>query len=62
MSTIQIPKNWNPTPEQNMVEALPDKMEVDFFPDGHNLPKNEFTAEDLMGLSWVLFEDEWSDA
>lgn len=58
MSTIQITKQWQPDPSNNLVSSNSVK-------EGKNvstafkksLKNSHFSAEDLMGLSWVLFDD-----
>lgn len=55
MSTIQVYNKWQPTPTKTLAERLPVEM-------GKNLSQNlpsSITGEDLMGLSWMFFEDEY---
>jgi len=55
MSTIQITKNWQPEPTTNLVESNPVE-------EGKQLSTKtncQYTASDLMGLTWTLFEEDW---
>ncbi len=57
MSTIQIKKEWQPESTTNQVEMLSKEKQVNFFTIKRQQPKKLLTAEDLIGLSWILFED-----
>jgi hypothetical protein len=58
MSTIQVTKNWQPKPSENLVEGLPVKEGKKLSTvDALAQKRTPLCAEDLMGLSWVLFED-----
>ena len=54
MSTIQVSKNWEPSIETNKVKTNPihrEKLLID------QIKRNRFSAEEMMGLSWVLFDE-----
>jgi hypothetical protein len=58
MSTIQVTKNWQPKPSESLVESLPVKEGKKLSTEDNLVQKGSYLcAEDLMGLSWVLFED-----
>ena len=55
MSTIQVYTPWQPTPRKTLAERLPVEM-------GESLSEqipSSIKCEDLMGLSWIFFEDEY---
>jgi hypothetical protein len=58
MSTIQMTKEWQPEPTKNLVESNPviegKKLSA---ADMESIKNSHFSAEDLIGLSWVLFDD-----
>ena len=58
MSTILVTKKWQPKPTKSLVESNPVK-EGKKLSAVDNLPQkgSHLCAEDLMGLSWVLFDD-----
>jgi hypothetical protein len=55
MSTIQVYTPWQPTPTNTLAERLPVEMDKSL---SERLPSS-IKAEDLMGLSWMFFEDEY---
>lgn len=57
MSTIQVTKNWQPKPTKSLVESLPVKEGKKLSVDNLTQKVSHLCAEDLMGLTWVLFED-----
>lgn len=58
MSTIQVIKNWQPTPKKSLVKSDPVKEGKKLSAvDNPAQKETHLCAEDLMGLSWVLFED-----
>jgi hypothetical protein len=58
MSTIQVTKNWQPKPSESLVESLPVKEGKKLSTEDNLAQKGtHLCVEDLMGLSWVLFED-----
>ena len=62
MSTIQVAKEWQPKPTKSLVESLPVKEGKKLSTVDKEAPKrSHLCAEDLMGLSWVLFNDLESD-
>lgn len=62
MSTIQVTKAWQPEPTKNLVESNPVKEGKKLSIVDNTVPaRSTFCAEDLMGLSWVLFDDLESD-
>ena len=57
MSTVEVYNNWQPEPKESLVEEYPVK-------EGLNIPNKKqaaakVTAKDMMGLSWLFFEEEW---
>lgn len=60
MSTVQIQDKWQPKPTENLVKGLPVekgtnpcKVKIDF-------PSTVgITGEDLVGLTWMLMEDDF---
>jgi hypothetical protein len=61
MSTIQMTKEWQPEPTESLVERNPVKKGKNLSTVGIKVLNSHFCAEDLMGLSWVLFDDLESD-
>ncbi len=62
MSTIQMTKEWQPEPIKNLVENNPVKEGKNLLQMGRDVLKTtHFCAEDVMGLSWTLFDDIESD-
>ena len=58
MSTIQVAKEWQPKPTKSLVESLPVKEGKKLLTvENAALKRSHLCAEDLMGLSWVLFEN-----
>ena len=58
MSTIQITKQWQTEPSNNLVSSNPVKKGKNVSITYKKLQKkSHFSAEDLMGLLWVLFDD-----
>jgi len=58
MSTIQMTKAWQPEPIKNLVENNPVKEGKNISTMDKDVPKKaHFCAEDMMGLSWTLFDD-----
>ena len=58
MSTIQVAKKWQPKPTKSLVESNPVKEGKKLSAvDNLTQKGSHLRAEDLMGLSWVLFED-----
>ena len=55
MSTIQVNTPWQPVPTKTLAERLPVGMGKSL---SGQLPSS-INGEDLMGLSWVFFEDEY---
>lgn len=57
MSTIQIQKEWQPPPAKNLVESLPvkegKKLHIEI------VSRQNTDAMDMMGLSWIFFEDDF---
>lgn len=56
MSTLEVYNNWQPQPKENLVEECPVK-------EGLNIPTKKPTAldvnaKDMMGLSWLFFEED----
>lgn len=61
MSTIQVTKEWQPEPTKSLVESNPVKDGKNISTANKEILNSHFCAEDLMGLSWVLFDDLESD-
>jgi len=58
MSTIQVTKKWQPKPTKSLVESNPVKEGKKLsMVENAALEGTHLCAEDLMGLSWVLFEN-----
>lgn len=55
MSTIQVYTQWQPVPTKTLAERLPVEMGKSL---SEQLPSS-IKGEDLMGLSWMFFEDEY---
>ncbi len=58
MSTIQSTIEWQPKPTTSLVESNPVKEGKKLSTlDQNSLKRSHLCAEDLVGLSWVLFDD-----
>jgi hypothetical protein len=58
MSIIQMTKEWQPEPTKSLVESNPVKEGKKLSAaDMESIKNSHFSAEDLIGLSWVLFDD-----
>ncbi|MEX0640172.1 MAG: hypothetical protein WD018_02990 [Nitrosopumilaceae archaeon] len=58
MSTIQVTRKWQPKPTKSLVESNPVKEGKKLLiEDKEVLKGSNLCAEDLMGLSWILFND-----
>ena len=58
MSTILVTKKWQPKPTKILVESDPVKEGKKLSAVDNLAQKgSHLGAEDLMGLSWVLFDD-----
>jgi len=58
MSTIQVAKEWQPKPTKSLVESNPVEEGKKLSAVDNLAQKgSHLCAEDLMGLSWVLFND-----
>lgn len=57
MSTIQIRKEWQPSPAKNLVESSPvkedEKLHLEI------VSRQNTDAMYMIGLSWIFFEDDF---
>lgn len=60
MSTIQIQKELDIS-NSGKLNQVSTNNELNFFKNINDLSSRKITAEDLMGLSWILFENNLGD-
>ena len=56
MSTILVTKKWQPKPTKKLAKSDPVK-EGKMLSMDHKTQNSHVSAQDLMGLSWVLYDD-----